>query len=729
MLTAIEFKNMKGQSGIQELTGMDIFVGRNGAGKTTRLQALGIAMLGYVPGNKKTSADTFKLATGDTMSVGLKTERLQLTRSFVKSDRRNGQNGSVTTSIKENITLSPGAGERTDTEKDIRIKGEIGNFPVMMDFSEFLSLSDAKRRDFIYGLGIESRVWDREQIDNYLHARLLTMELQSNNLEQYEAMAQLLNKAVAEFPEGFGVQEGLQAMIDWVDTEKKIWTSKQKDAQGAVRQISDMKNEMAETDRNIAACKTDLENLHNQLIGIEKLITADMGKKKAIDKRTGRMIELQKAVLELESKPGNADTSEIDRQIVEHQQQLVEPPVVDTNVAALKDRQAEIRRQRKIVDAQHNTLSNEISAIRATVIALEDALKATNTLAGRCIINPELIKCDKDFSKFGDHVDIKKNDAATKVADLQEQDEVLKRQLNALDKEDTDIMDKQAALLRTVQEVNTRNASINKSITKLTQQKNERLMATADRENKIKIYREELDRILNEPVEPVTGTELLEKQAVGIRSRIEELKKTIEEKEKAKQSILLLQQSVMDNRKAEYNSICLKLINEALGPKGIQGEIVKESLEPIRLDIQRNLSLMGFAHEPFFQTESDTGKEVFQFGWINEKGHHVNFDALSTGQQTVFLAAMMITIIDRAQPKLRILAMDNLNHLDRRNFQMLVSGLTQIKDKLHNIILAGAIEFDFAAEGWRVFDLSPEPVPLDADYTVIDDREEVKRSA
>ena len=162
------------------------------------------------------------------MSVGLKTDRFQLTRAFAKNEKRNARDGSVSVTIKENILVSPGAAERTDTEKNLRIQSEIGHFPVMMDFSEFLNLSDTKRRDFIYSLGgIDSATWTRDR--------------------------------------------------------------KQKDAQGAVRQISDMKNDMAETDRNIATLKQELETLQNQLISVEKSISADEEKKKAAEKRTARM--------------------------------------------------------------------------------------------------------------------------------------------------------------------------------------------------------------------------------------------------------------------------------------------------------------------------------------------------------------------------------------------------------------------------------------------------------
>lgn len=713
MLKEIEFKNMKGQTATQELTGTDIFIGRNGVGKTTRIQALGYGMLGYVPGQKKTAADIFKMATGDSMSVGLRTETLQVIRSLNKTDKRNGKTGESTTSIKESLALSPGAGERTDADKNIRVQSELGNFPVMMDFSEFLSLSDTKRRDFIYSLSpITSTLWDRARIERYLEGNLLTLSLKTNNPEQFTIMHELISKAVTEYPVGFGIQEGLRAMLDWVAAEKSIWDKKQKDAQGAVRQISEMKNELEETDRNIAGSKKELDELQEQLIKIEKSITADDEKKKALAKRNERMKELRRQIEDLQKVTVDSNTSDIDKQISEHNGQISPVPNIEDETVTINNRRAEIKMQKQQLETNRQGVRDKIGAIQSTITALEEALVKTAELGGKCVVNP-MIKCDKDFTGFDGFVSNKKDEAATAVAELQVSLEEVEKRIKALETEDAELITKLNGLMKQVQDANTRNTSINKSITELTQKKNECLKATVDRDNKLKMYQEELNRLVVEPMEAVTGTELLSMQSSGLRHQIEALKKAIEGKEQAKQTLLLVQQSMLENRKAEYHAICLKLISESLGAKGIQGELVKEILEPIRLDIRGNLALMGFDHEPFFQTESDTGKEIFQFGWINEKSHSVNFDALSTGQQTIFLAAMMVTIIDRAHPKLRILVMDDLNHLDRQNFEMLLDGLGKVKHKLDNIILAGAIAFEFDVPEWTVWDLG------DGDYTVV----------
>lgn len=708
-LTAIEIKNMKGQTAVQELSGMDILTGRNGAGKTTRVQALGFGMLGYIPGQKKTVADIFKMATGESMTVGLRTEDFALNRTLTRTAKPNMKTGEVSISIKENIALSPGAGEKNDTDKKIRIANELGNFPVMMDFSEFLGTSDDKRRAFIYSLSpVTSNTWDREKIHRYLVDELLTQELQTNNAEQFESMQELISKTIAEYPIGFGVSEGLQAMLDWVEREKKFWVSKQKDSQGAVRQISEQKNEIEETERGLAAKKQELETLQADLIQLEKQLTSSEEKQKAADKRTSRITELTAAIAEIESMPA-VTTVDIDRQITEQQAKLQEVPQTDVKIVALKTQLANIRSKRQEFEDKARQVKSTITTIQSTISALEDALKKVDQLQNRCVMH-HMIKCPKDFKDPALVAGVQENRkaAGAKIADLQTQVDAFSRQITELNNQETNVQNQQAELLKVAQDINTSNAAVNKAVSSLSEQRNNLLKAAADRTSKLSLYKSELGKLQAELVESVGDIEPIKAQAADTRVRIADLTTVIDQKDKAKQALLIVQQSMINNQKASHNASCLKLIADKLGPKGVQGELVKEILEPIRSDIGGNLKLMGFDFEPYFQTESDTGKEIFQFGWINEKGHNVNFDALSTGQQTVYLAAMLVTIIDRAQPKLRVLVMDNINHLDRINFKMLVDGLALVKHKLDNIILAGAIEFDFKADGWTIWNLSTE---------------------
>lgn len=718
MLQEIQFENMKGQTTNQPLTGKDIFIGHNGSGKTTRIQGVGLSMLGYVPGQGKTPAETFKLATGEIMTVGLKASDFQFSRCFSKHTKVDTKSGLTTVSIKEKLSVSPGKGERTETQKKERIAAEIGSFPVMLDFNEFLNLSDAKRRDFIYSLSpISSNAWNREGVNQYLEDNLLTLELKNNNYEQFVEMTETIQDVMKQFPESYDIHDGLQSMLDYVSSQLSLWNSKKKDAQGAVRQISDMKNQIAETDRNIADNKKDLEELQKQLVEVEKKISSDSEKKKAIDTRLKRMEELAQLIEQKKAENINTDTTEIEKKIIVLQKQLVEDVDYAPRLAELKKKVESNRKLKADLKPQQEQLERQIMQMQSGMETLESSIKNITELGGSCIIDKR-IGCPKDFTPFKEFVDQKRTEANEEIAKVQNQFNEIKQKRHGLDKEIEQDENAREVLLTKSQQDSKKNQELNKKITELEKERDQRFTAEERRDNQIKLLEEERTRLMNQKVEPIGDISIMEKQAEGIRNRFESLKQSVAEKEKAKQTILLLHQSMLDNRKAEYKAICFKSINEMLGPKGIQGELVKGILEPIKTDIYGNLKLMGFDFEPFFQTESDTGKEIFQFGWINEKAHAVNFDALSTGQQTVFLASMMMTIIDRAQPKLRLLVMDNLNHLDKQNFQLLINGLSKIADKLDNIILAGAVEYDFTAEGWNVVDLTSTDEEVVADELV-----------
>lgn len=708
MLRSIQFSNVKGQTAIQELTGRDIFIGRNGSGKTTRVQSLGLSMLGHVPGQGKTAADTFKLATGKDMTVGLRTDSFQFTRTFTQNEKTDKKTGATTISIKETLAVSPGKDERTETQKKDRIFAEIGNFPVMMDFSQFLSLSDAKRRDFIYSLSpIQSTEWTREKVEDHLLKTILNDEMRENNPDKYSSMEETIREAMKQFPEGFGIHEGIQSMLDWTSSQLTFWNKKKNDSQGAVRQLSDMKNRLEETDRNLAEQKKELEDLQNQLIQVEKLISADEQKKRNVDKRLARMKELRQQIDALEKNPLLTRDDEYDKEISRLQSEIKEVPDVQGKIKEINDQMDKERVEVDGLEKKATVLNQQITSINGQIDALESALKQVGELEGACIIT-KAIACPKDFSGFDGFVEQKKVKAVEAVGVLEKQFDELWKKRNLIRDGWKTKQDEIQAMLRNVSSIQTENNQIQRQINTILSERDSLKNKEERYKNLLDMYREELNRLANEKDETIGDLTIMGAQVNGLRTRITELKNSLQEKEKSKQTIILLQNSLMENRKSEYKADAIKSINEQLGPKGIQGELVKEIIEPIRGQIEENLKLMGFSQDPFFQTETETGKEVFQFGWVNEKGHTVNFDALSTGQQTVFLAAMMMTIIDRAQPKLKLLVMDNLNHLDKQNFQLLLNGLDKLHKKVDNIILAGAVEFDFEAEGWKVWNLTPE---------------------
>jgi exonuclease SbcC len=221
--------------------------------------------------------------------------------------------------------------------------------------------------------------------------------------------------------------------------------------------------------------------------------------------------------------------------------------------------------------------------------------------------------------------------------------------------------------------------------------------------------RGELARFLPENAEEwlLIDTAALRERERELTAEIDSLKSKIAEQTKARNALGNLKNSIADGIAAGYHAEAWKRIAEAVGPKGLQGEMVKDVLAPLTEDIQAKLRQMNIDRTFYFQTMDDKGKEVFQFGWQDSDGKRRNFDALSTGEQMLLLIALMTTIIERLNPPLKILVIDNAENLDSGNIRRVLNGLTTAGANLDNIIFIGVMNISpDDAPGWHVWNLS-----------------------
>jgi len=688
-------RNFKGQMESQKLTGRDIFVGPNGKGKTTRLQAVGIALLGYVPGKGKLPTETFKLASADNMSVGLVTDNLTFARTFTRSEK-GGKDGSNNVTVSQGIDLSPSRGEKKAADKEARIAFEVGSFPVMLDFNEFLSLSDSKRRDFIYGLSsIKTELWDRTRVEAHIRTKLLTLDLEVNNPDQYQIMSGLIADAMKEYPENDDIQAGLQSMIEWAKAKQTHWNDEKKNAVGAVKKLADMKNQLEETDRNIVQHKAELEQLQQQLTDSESQLARDRERKRAIDQRLVSMTELGMMIETLtksQAEPAvNYDLLIADlRGHIKEFDFKAEFVKFDQELQTLSNKLKEAREQDRATITTLAQIQAEKTVLNSTLKQIDEQSKK-NGASRVCVIHSK-IGCDKDFSKaatvFGQQLVVLEQREADQKA-VQKETRI---KIEGLETSKSDIDAQRTETHKNQTTLNQVNEDTRKEIAGLEKKKADEVNVSARISDQLKMYQEELTRLRNLPPEAIAPLDILEKQSEGRRSQIKELKVKLEGQEKAKITLSSLKSTMIDSKTATYNAQCVKDLSESLGAKGLQGELVKGILEPIRTDIQMNLELMGIDSEFYFSTESDTGKEVFQFGWRNDHGDERNFDALSTGQQLLLLIAMLVTFLERSNPPLKVLAIDNIENLDRVNFRKALIGMDKLSGKIDNIILSGVVD-------------------------------------
>ncbi|MNW38775.1 Chromosome partition protein Smc [compost metagenome] len=704
MIKTIRAINIKGNTFDQGLTGKDIFVGPNGSGKSTRLQAVQLAMLGYIPG-KKTNSETFKLSSGEEMTAGLQLDDFSFDRSIIRTEKLKGT-GVKDIKYSESITVSPSKGELNTTQMNARITAETGNFPMVFDFQQFLDMSDAKRREFIYGLSpISSEVWDKPKVSSHLTEKLLTQGLKETNPDLFEASQELINDCLSEWPSGYDLSSGLQSMMSWIETQQKHWNKKQNDATGAVRELAEMKNKLEETDRDIISKKDELKVFRQQHTDVHGQIKAGHEIKRQWDQKRERLSELK---IEIERLTGALSTRSVRdyESEIETLQQSIKQTDVSSEAKAIQEQIDALVIKRELKATEEHEAKVKADKLSLELTTMEMVLKNIKEKgAGVCVIHHQ-IGCDKDFSKFTSFVGERGPTLQEQINSLGQQQLEISTEIKGFREKESSLEKSKQALYESADKESESNDLIRKQIESIRKEEREESSHRQETQNKIINLQQEQERLLNDKQPTFAPLEILEPQLVALAKQIEELEQIIEEKEKAKITLSNSQTAMISASKAQYYHTASKTLAEALGAKGIQGELVKGVLSPVEDSINENLSLMGIRFPMFFSTESETGKEIFQFGWI-KNDRKTNFDVLSTGEKLMFLSAFLVTLLERANPPLKVLAIDDINNLDKKNLQGVLNGLNALSHKIDNILIAGVVDL-VEADGWKVWNLSPE---------------------
>lgn len=132
------FHNVKDVTYTFDDSTVTYFSGPNGSGKSTALQAIQLALLGYIPGTSKSSKEAlFKHANGNSMEVGVKLDdngaEVTITRGWMRSS----------SSIVSSVNVSPAA---YNVETILNAVKDL-ELPVF-NFTEFSSMTANKLKDW-----------------------------------------------------------------------------------------------------------------------------------------------------------------------------------------------------------------------------------------------------------------------------------------------------------------------------------------------------------------------------------------------------------------------------------------------------------------------------------------------------------------------------------------------------------------------------------------------------
>lgn len=694
MIREIEMRNVKGQKAVQKLTGKDIIIGRNGAGKTTRLQSIGLAMLGYVPGKGKTTADTFKLASADEMAVRMETDSFGFERTYTKT-RKLAKDGSTEVKIGQSLWVSPSAGETTNTQKEQRIRQELGEFPVMMDFGAFISMTDNQQRDFIYGLSGNGAEWDRQKVMDNFNVVLPVYD----NPELQKCMTANKEETMKQYRDGMDVQSGILAMSEFAKDELKRWKKEKLNAEGAAKKLTELKNRGAETDRDLTINMQKLTELQEKKEQIIKDLAELSAKNKTLEEKTKEHAKLQEEIAKLSETPDTNRMAELEEAIGKLTMEIAE---AEPQALQYEQRATELRNELASLQEALKTENEKLLATKETLATINAEIKANSDLLQRiadshgcCAFSPN-IPCNQNFSEFIEQTQ-STMDQAYELKDEVEQ---------AIATADESIKNLQEKVRETEQEQRTLEIDRKESVKAIDEKKKEieqkhtEMLEIQGREPVLAAKKQleaEISAYLAE--NQMVDTTAMEDQKNLLTEQIGSLTATIDEQKKVRNDLANIKANIIDSQTAEYNVLCWTEICNAIGQKGIKGQMMKETLNPLLETVNAKLQGIGITEQFFFETTSDTGKEIFEFGWGDRP-----FEALSTGEQLLLMTALMTTIIEKADPPVKVLAIDDINNLDNENQRKIIAGITNIASNMDNIILAGVSTItEEEAPGWTIW--------------------------
>lgn len=200
---------------------------------------------------------------------------------------------------------------------------------------------------------------------------------------------------------------------------------------------------------------------------------------------------------------------------------------------------------------------------------------------------------------------------------------------------------------------------------------------------------------------PIGDIDQMRQQVAGIDANLSKLREELQEKEKAKLAWEQAEQAALSRETLEIDIKAVKALRTIIGPRGIQGELVKGIMRPLAKNIQE---LMVGDDAFDFRMTDENGKEVFELGF-SRGGHFIAVP--SGGEEILFRSALLAALVAQKAPKCKLLIFE-LAECDREHGYRLLEALGKFVEqgKLDNVLVASCHDMLIPA-GFRAHVLKP----------------------
>lgn len=667
-------------SGLKQLRGVELEVprllaltGPNGAGKTSLQQAIRLAVLGYEPSVGKQLAATRQLAPTGEMEVGLTFADGFGIRRYLGASKA--------------TTVTPPQGERTESERDARIAAETGAFAPSFDLGEFLSLSAEKRREALFkmlprdGAGLTETVF-REWLG-------------------YDAAEDVVQRAIdkvwlervmdAETP-----VDGLASAIEHVRTRFNAAEQARLDQVAVVEKADASAQAATESSEQELAAGEDIETLQAELAGAsERLgeLQTRLNDAVAAERRAAaRETQLRDTAARLEA---SRDRLRVLEETVAPDVTGPAPDEVEAAAAAAdaaRDAVGTARLAVNTLESRQVTATQKVAAARERLLRLGSAKACP--VCGTDGANLDAMRLQLEEAVAAAEVElaavlVDRRAAESDLADRKRALEEATATRTELQQAVRAQQDAVAASAGAAAEAGTLRARIDGF---------EQLLA--------QLAREEVDTpapvdqdALTAAIQHVSQLRAQISMEQERRHRVSHAQGKAEaERERADRERADL--TVRTNRAA-----ALKSILQAL--QRLRGHVIQQMIGPVEETAASILADIDPTKRFRIVFEREN-REVFDFGFEDDRGEFRGFIAASEGEGALLTIVFVAALIAAVQPAWPLLMIDGVEKVDDfdgvHHRRALMDALARIGHRFGNVIVAGCVDFG-EPEGWTVVDV------------------------
>lgn len=642
-----------------DFTNLNYLFGKNGAGKSTALQAIQLALLGYIPGCNKTNAAIFTHARSKSLSV-----------TAVLED---------STGVDVTIVRTwTGAGSSVSSSVEVQPEG----YDIQTIISE-LELPIYNFNDFVGLTANQLKNWFIQFLPNEEADIDWATELEKALGEMKLVDTDLLNKTVAHITAVAGHGESGLAGVDLVravNTKLKDLMSFEKGqlekAQNTIQSL--VFYDDCESDVDIDSLKkqlADLDSTRSLLAGYNAAVSANASVQAMLDQ-----VNAQISGEAVEEDPAYIAAIQKRDEYVEKAKQLL------AEEAELKERAEAYRAEAKEINDNNANLQTEYQDLSAKHARLDGEMRAKAQMTagnGECPYTKKVCESVKEmFEEINAEVRTmidQMNEIAAKMGTVKAQYDEKASEANL--------------------KLNAANTTLSEAQQKATQSSS--MLALADESWKeaqriqgLYARRAELRAQLAEGV-PVAPTSKTDEE---LSAEISSVQDKIIHAEANKQYNDLIDTLTADKFKSESTIEALKLWIKLTDANGLQTRLMEAPFKALESDMTKYLDIMFKGEKLSAAFNLSEKANSFSFGWMKEE-KYIPFELLSSGEKCLYTIALMMCITARSKSPLKLILIDDLlDHLDDENAQSMFNSLYSVDDI--QFILAGVkkCEFDKADE-------------------------------